>query len=84
MPTLKERIDADLKDAASICTFGGAEGIGLTDYGLSAGCRGDLVLVQARTLAEAVALTPQKRTVIRHGRVVVRDGVVSEELPNVE
>jgi len=76
--------DADLRDTASVCTFGGAEGIGLTDYGLSAGCRGDLVLVRARTLAEAVALTPQKRTVIRRGRVVVRDGVMSEELPNVK
>ncbi|EPE97465.1 amidohydrolase [Rhizobium grahamii] len=76
--------DADLSDAANICTFGGAEGIGLTDYGLSAGCRGDLMLVKARTLAEAVALTPQNRTVIRRGRVVVRDGVMSEELRNVE
>ncbi|MFT4001519.1 MAG: hypothetical protein QM684_14865, partial [Rhizobium sp.] len=40
------------------------------------GCRGDLVLVPARTLAEAVALTPQKRTVIRRGQVVARDGML--------
>ncbi len=68
--------DADLKETAGICTFGGAEGIGLTHYGLLEGCRGDLVLVPARTLAEAVALTPQKRTVIRRGQVVARDGML--------
>lgn len=74
--------DADLEETARICTFGGAEGIGLADYGLSPGCHGDVVLVGARTLAEAVALTPQKRTVIRGGRVVVRDGVLSGDLPD--
>jgi cytosine/creatinine deaminase len=74
--------DADLEETARICTFGGAEGIGLADYGLSPGCHGDVVLVGARTLAEAVALTPQKRTVIRGGRVLVRDGVLSGDLPD--
>ena len=74
--------DADLEETARICTFGGAEGIGLADYGLSPGCHGDVVLVGARTLAEAVALTPQKRTVIRGGRVGVRDGVLSGDLPD--
>ncbi|TPK46086.1 amidohydrolase family protein [Mesorhizobium sp. B2-5-4] len=74
--------DADLEEMARICTFGGAEGIGLTDYGLSPGCHGDVVLVGARTLAEAVALTPQKRTVIHGGRVLVRDGVLAGDLPD--
>ncbi len=72
--------DADLAEAARICTFGGAEGIALADHGLSVGCHGDVVLVPARTLAEAVALTPQQRTVIRRGRIVARDGVLSDEL----
>ena len=30
---------------------------------------------------QAVALTPLKRTVIRHGRVLVRDGVPAQDLP---
>ncbi len=74
--------DADLEETADICTFGGADGIGLADYGLAPGCHGDVVLVAARTLAEAVALTPQKRTVIRGGRILVRDGVLSGDLPD--
>lgn len=76
--------DADLVETLSVCTFGSAKGIGLAGYGLSHGDFGDLILVPARTLAEAVALTPQKRTVIRHGRILVRDGVPAENLPCIE
>lgn len=76
--------DADLAETARICTFGGADGIDLSGYGLSDGDFGDLVLVPARTLAEAVALTPQARTVIRRGRILVRDGVPAPDLPAVD
>jgi cytosine deaminase len=76
--------DADLAETASICTFGGAGGIGLSGYGLSEGDVGDLVLVPARTLAEAVAVTPQSRTVIRRGRILVRDGVTTPDLPSID
>ncbi|WP_457585059.1 amidohydrolase [Ensifer canadensis] len=76
--------DVDLEETARICTFGGAEGIGLDDYGLSEGCFGDLVLVPARSLAEAVALTPHSRTVIRRGRVVVDGGELAGDLPDIE
>ncbi len=76
--------DADLIETARICAFGGAEGIGLSGYGFAEGDFGDLVLVPARTLAEAVALTPQRRTVIRRGRIVVSDGVPAAGLSAVE
>lgn len=73
--------DADLTETARICTFGGAEGIGLAGYGFAEGDFGNLVLVPARTLAEAVALTPQNRTVIHSGRILVSDGVPAAGLP---
>ncbi|CAN7545492.1 amidohydrolase family protein [Rhizobium sp. LjRoot254] len=76
--------DADLEEAVRICTFGGAEGIDLADYGLSPGCLGNVVLMPARTLAEAVALTPRQRTVICRGRLVVDRGVSIVEPPNFE
>ncbi|MDP9629249.1 amidohydrolase [Ensifer sp. 1H6] len=76
--------DVDLEESARICTFGGAEGISLGGYGLSEGCFGDLVLVPARTLAEAVALTQHRRTVIRRGRVVVNGGELAGDLPAIE
>lgn len=76
--------DTDLEGVAHVCTFGGAAAIALADYGFSLGCQGDLVLVPARSLAEAVVLTPHKRTVIRRGRVVVQDGELAAGLPSVE
>ncbi|MEI2298805.1 amidohydrolase [Ensifer sp. MJa1] len=76
--------DVDLEETVRICTFGGADGIGLGGYGFSKGCFGDLVLVPARTLAEAVALTPLRRTVIRRGRVVVDGGKLAGDLPEIE
>ena len=72
--------DADLAETARICTFGGADALGLAHYGFAEGYFADLVLIPARTLAEAVALTPQGRTVIRRGRIVVQDGMLADGL----
>ncbi|MGT2466520.1 amidohydrolase family protein [Mesorhizobium atlanticum] len=71
--------DADLEETARICSFGGAEGLGLTHYGLTPGRQGDLVLIDARTLAEAVAITPRDRTVICRGRAVVNDDILDSQ-----
>ena len=42
---------------------------------LAQGCSGDLVLAEAETVAEAVAQRPGRRTVVKRGRIVARDGV---------
>lgn len=55
----------------------GAKGCGFADYGLVPGARADLVLVEARTLAEAVVARPARRLVVSAGRVVARDGVLA-------
>jgi cytosine/creatinine deaminase len=49
--------------------------LGLEGYGLAQGCGGDLVLVEAETVAEAVAQRPGRRTVVKRGHVVASDGV---------
>jgi cytosine/creatinine deaminase len=76
--------DVDLEETARICTYGGAAGMGLADYGLAPGCRSNVVLVPGRSLAEAVALTPQQRTVISGGVMIFDKGVPAEALPDVE
>ena len=68
------RRDEDIALAVDVCTHGGAKVMGLADYGLEAGCAADLVLVAGESLAEAVAVRPRERTVIKRGRVVVCDG----------
>ena len=65
----------ELALALDVVTTGGARALGLEDYGLAPGCGGDLVLVEAETLAEAVAQRPGRRTVVKRGRVVAREGV---------
>lgn len=71
------RRDDELQVALDIVTIGGAKALGVQDYGLAAGCGGDVVLVAAETVAEAVAQHPGDRTVIKHGRIVAQAGQVT-------
>jgi cytosine/creatinine deaminase len=67
------RRDDELALALDVVTTGGARALGLERYGLDLGCYGDLVLVKAETIAEAVAQRPRGRTVIKRGIVVGRE-----------
>jgi len=68
------RRDDELMLTLEIVTSGGARALGLPSYGLTPGCMADAVLVEAETVAEAVAQHPGRRTVIRRGAVVARNG----------
>jgi len=68
------RRDDELALALDIVTTNGARAIGLDGYGLRAGCAADLVLVDAESVAEAVAQHPGGRTTIKAGRVVAEGG----------
>lgn len=46
--------------------------LGLADYGLAVGCRADFVLLQARSVHEALRLRAQRLAVVRGGQVVSR------------
>src|SRR5215469_3688846 len=71
------RRDDELAMALDVVTIGGAQALGLEGYGLALGCGGDLVLVEAETIAEAVAQRPGRRTVVKRGRVVAREGMTA-------
>jgi cytosine deaminase len=62
----------DLVLALRMATANAARAIRLRDYGLVEGARADLVLLDCREPAEAVAAIPERL-------VVVKDGVVSVE-----
>ena len=66
--------DEELALALEICTVGGAAVMALPSYGLAVGNDADLVLVQARSVPEAVVLCPPRQLVLKRGRVVARDG----------
>jgi cytosine/adenosine deaminase-related metal-dependent hydrolase len=70
------RRDDELAMALDIVTTAGAKALGLQNYGLAPGCGGDVVLVAAETVAEAVAQRPGMRTVVKRGHVVAQGGSV--------
>ena len=70
------RRDDELAWALECVTSAAAVGCGFAGYGLTPGCRADLVLVEAETVAEAIVRHPPRRLVVAGGRIVVRDGVL--------
>jgi cytosine/creatinine deaminase len=68
------RRDEDIELALDAATYGGARALGREPYGLVAGAAADLVVVAARTAAEAVVTHPVRDLVLKHGRVVAREG----------
>lgn len=75
------RADRDVEHALWCCSLGGAKTLGLKDYGLSKGCRADLVLVDAETVTHAVVSRPPRKLVLKGGSVVARDGQSLRDMP---
>ncbi len=71
------RRDDELEQVLAAITTVAASVLALPDHGLAPGCWGDLVLVDAETLAEAVAQRPGRRTTVRRGRITARDGTAA-------
>lgn len=68
------RHDADVEYALQICTQGGADVMALESYGLHEGAFADIVLIDAETVAEAVAARPKRKLVLKRGKPIARDG----------
>ncbi|QFU89989.1 amidohydrolase [Amycolatopsis sp. YIM 10] len=68
------RRDEDIELALDAATHGGARALGLADYGVAEGSVADLCIVDARVPAEAVAVRPPRRLVVKGGVVVARNG----------
>jgi len=70
------RHDPELALAFEMVTAAPARVLGLADYGLTAGGPADFVVVDAATIAEAVATRPRRKLVIKAGRMIARDGAL--------
>lgn len=62
----------DKKRIFDALTVNSAKTLGLEGYGLETGCNGDIVILQAHDVLEALRLKPVRLAVIRRGRVVAR------------
>lgn len=72
------RRDEDLAMALDTATVNGARTLHLVDYGLEVGCAAHFVVVDARNVAEAVVLKPDRRLVVKDGVITARNGQLSE------
>jgi cytosine deaminase len=63
---------AGMRACFDAVTANSARILGLEGYGLEVGCRGDFVLLQARSPIEAIRLRAQRLAVVRAGRVIAR------------
>src|SRR4029077_20815497 len=70
------RHDEELALAFDMVTAAAAAGVGIMPYGLEPGAPADFVVVEAESLAEAVAARPRRKLVIKAGRIIARDGVL--------
>ncbi|MFL9960871.1 amidohydrolase family protein [Paraburkholderia sediminicola] len=72
------RRDDDLALAFDCVSSTAARGCGFAHYGLQAGARADLVLVDADTLAHAIVARPPRKLVMANGRIVARNGALGQ------
>jgi cytosine deaminase len=63
--------EADMATALDMITLAPARILGRLDHGLGIGCRADLVVLEASTLAETVGGLPARFLVVKAGRVTV-------------
>jgi cytosine/adenosine deaminase-related metal-dependent hydrolase len=68
------RRDDEVELAFHVCTQGGADIMRLADYGLKLGARADLIVVEGETITHAAVARPPRKLVVKHGKVVARNG----------
>lgn len=65
----------ELPGVLSMITGAPANALGLKNYGLSPGCRGDLVLLDTKEPRDAVIDVPQRLLVIRRGKILLQTSI---------
>lgn len=75
------RSDDDLEHLLHIVSQGGADVMGLKNYGLTVGCNADFTLLTGETLAHAVVDVAPRPLVVKNGCVSARNGVAVVEMP---
>lgn len=72
--------EAQVRACFDAVTRNAAAVLGLQGYGLEPGCRGDMVLLHARSPGEAIRLRAARLLVVRAGRVLARSAPASAHL----
>lgn len=73
------RTDDELELAFDAVSVNAAQVLGIDGYGLGTGKSADFTIVDARSVAEAVATVPERWMVVKSGKIVARRGLVVSE-----
>ena len=68
----------DIRAAFNMPRYNAARGRGLQNYGVHVGADANLVVIDARTDIEALRRQPDRRYVIRHGKVIVETQTIQK------
>jgi cytosine/creatinine deaminase len=71
----------ELEQAVDMVTINSAKAARVSGYGIAAGCRADLVVVDAPSVHEALRLQPVRRHVFKDGCEVARSSTTRQLLP---
>ena len=71
----------ELEQVADMITTNSAKAARVSDYGIAAGCRADLVIIGAPSVHEALRRQPVQRRVFKDGREVAKSTATQELLP---
>lgn len=69
------RRDDDIRMALDIATYGGAQVLGVEEYGLAPGNSADLMVVDGENQLEAIFERPARWLVMKAGTIVAREGM---------
>jgi cytosine deaminase len=69
--------ESGMAAALDMVTVAPARILGRQDHGLAVGCRADLVVLDASTVAEAVGGFPARALVVKDGRITARAAAVA-------
>src|SRR5262249_52420335 len=70
----------ELEQVADMITINSAKAARVSDYGIAAGCRADLVIIEAPSVREALRQHPPGRPVFKDGRETARSTAKRELL----
>lgn len=74
------RRDEEMELALDVCTYKGAEVMGIDNYGIAVGCTADFVILPGETVCEAIVERPADRTVVKRGKIVTRHGELTQPI----
>lgn len=70
----------EIEEVFNMPTYNAAKVLRLSDYGLEAGKRADIVVIDAENVRDAIRLTPPRLFVIRKGKLIAKTEMRSEIL----